>query len=157
MTGFTPSFISQVERGVTSISIQSLRVICKALNVPVFHLFIDEDARRTIIRAGERRKLSLPNSAVVYELVSGQHADARMEMLLMRLEAGDSNVRELFSHEGEEIVFIVRGKMRIDFENDSEILEEGDSIYFDSRIPHKYTNVGLDLLEAIIATTPPSY
>lgn len=157
MTGFTPSFISQLERGVTSISIQSLRLICRALNVPVFHLFIDEDTRRTVIRAGERRILSLPNSNVEYELISSQHSDARMEMLLMRLEPGDSNFRELFSHEGEEIVFVLRGEMRIDFENDSEVLRRGDSIYFDSRIPHRYTNVGSGTLEAIIATTPPSY
>ena len=42
----------------------------------------------------------------------------------------------LSSHEGEEFIYVLRGRMEISYGKNTCLLEEGDSIYYDSIVPH---------------------
>jgi len=66
----TPSYLSQVERGMASPSIIALREISKALNVPIFYFLIDDKEQSAIVRKNERRVLQFPKSHLTYELLS---------------------------------------------------------------------------------------
>ena len=50
--------------------------------------------------------------------------------------------RAIFSHDGEEFMYILEGVHEFIYDNKKYILNEGDSIYFDSRIPHTGRSIG---------------
>ena len=66
----TASFLSQIERDLTSPSIESLRKISDALEVPIFYFLLESDDRCPVVRRDERTTLTLPNSNLTYELLT---------------------------------------------------------------------------------------
>jgi len=68
--GLTASFLSQIERDLASPSIESLRKISNALEVPIFHFLVEPDAKSPVVRRGERALLKLPDSNLTYQLMT---------------------------------------------------------------------------------------
>jgi mannose-6-phosphate isomerase-like protein (cupin superfamily) len=54
-------------------------------------------------------------------------------------------------------VLVLRGRLVVEVSGFDHELEEGDSCYFDSSLPHRYLNPGEEPTDFIIAATPPSY
>lgn len=44
--------------------------------------------------------------------------------------------KELSTHEGQEFIYILEGAMEVTLEDFTDVLYPGDSIYYDSTIPH---------------------
>jgi quercetin dioxygenase-like cupin family protein len=45
--------------------------------------------------------------------------------------------QEKSTHEGEEFIYVLSGKLSLEYGKDTHILEEGDSVYYDSIVPHR--------------------
>ena len=154
--GKTPSYLSQVERGMASPSIMALREIAKALNVPMFYFLIDDKKQSIIVRKNKRRVLKFPKSHLTYELLSPD-VSHRIQMIRTRIEVGSSSCSKPLSHEDEECTLVIEGKMEIKIGDEFFTLEEGDSIYYLASIPHKITSIGNQDLIIISATTPTNF
>jgi len=152
----TPSYLSQIERGMASPSIMALREISKALNVPIFYFLIGDKEQSAIVRKNERRVLQFPKSHLTYELISPD-VSHQIEMIRTRIEVGASTCSKPLSHEGEECTLVIEGKMKIQVGDEFFILEEGDSIYYIASIPHKITSIGDKDLVIISAITPSNF
>ena len=72
----TASFLSQVERGLSSPSLSTLRQLAAFFEVPVFQLLVEYEVNRAVVRADERVTISLPDSVMSYELLSSPTARA---------------------------------------------------------------------------------
>lgn len=155
-TGLTSGFISQVERNQTEPSITSLRKISEALDVAVFNFFIDEVNNNSVVRKNQRQMLKFPDSHLVYELLSPD-LNRQMEMFFATLESGAATCDEPLSHKGEEVIFVLSGKMEIQIGNEKYDLDEGDSIYYFANVPHRIVNTGDIDLEFISTITPPRF
>jgi quercetin dioxygenase-like cupin family protein len=88
----------------------------------------------------ERRKISLPSSNLVYELLSPD-MNRQIEFLLVRLAPGECTSQEKIRHAGEECGLVLKGQLIVRWGDQSFELEEGDSIYFASNIPHRYISI----------------
>ncbi|HBY56341.1 MAG TPA: MerR family transcriptional regulator [Candidatus Atribacteria bacterium] len=154
--GKTPSYLSQVERGMASPSIMALREISKVLNVPMFYFLIEDKKQNIIVRKDERKVLQFPKSRLTYELLSPD-ASQRIQMIKTRINRGASSCTKPLSHESEECILVMEGKMEIKIGDELFILEEGDSIYYLASIPHKITNIGDKDLIIISASTPTNF
>jgi len=155
-TGLAPSLISQVERGVVTPSIPSLRALAKALDTPVFSFFLDEDVpTRLIVRKHERGIMTVPGSGQVYELLNPSPMQ-RVQMMVLRLEPGASTGPAPQSHPGEEGVVVLRGTVTLDLRGELYQLHEGDSAYYPSEWPHRYENTGDAVCELLFCMTPPA-
>jgi transcriptional regulator with XRE-family HTH domain len=151
------SMLSMVERDITPPSIESLRRIAASLNVPCFYFLIeDQYTERMIVRRGERSLLQLSDHNGSYELLSPS-LRKRIEMILFKLQPGESTVEEPMSHEGEECLFVLSGRLKVVLPEQHVILEEGDSLYLDQELPHKIINVGSTTAKAVSAISPPSF
>jgi quercetin dioxygenase-like cupin family protein len=64
-----------------------------------------------------------------------------MEPFIIKYPPG-SHAPKLFEHEGEEMVFVLRGKIKLIYGNKIFILREGDTIYFNPSIPHRGESIG---------------
>ncbi len=69
---------------------------------------------------------------------SGRH----MEPFLIDIYASSEKDAKLSSHEGEEFIFVLEGKVEIDYGKDKFHLNTGDSIYYDSIVAHNVHSVG---------------
>jgi DNA-binding XRE family transcriptional regulator len=148
----TASFLSQVERGRTSVSIVSLRRIAEGLGVPVLY-FLQEDKNGAsyvdhgalkyspFVPSTHRRKLTLPGSHVVYEMLVPD-LSGKMEAFCARLGPGTGNVARRLREPTEEFVHVLSGALKVRLLDDEYLLHAGDSIYFD----------GMSLLELSCAS-----
>jgi transcriptional regulator with XRE-family HTH domain len=129
-TGFTSSFISLVERDKTSLSIESLIKIAEALDVPFFH-FTRTNANTTtpVVRAGERVKLTFPRIDLVSELLVPD-LRGRLEVFVSRGRPNTGNIARIPAHDSEEVIFVMKGSLRVQLHELNYDLAEGDSIYF---------------------------
>ncbi|MBA7623719.1 HTH-type transcriptional regulator PuuR [subsurface metagenome] len=148
------SLISQVERGLITPSIPTLVKISNAVGVPLVYFFLEIHGN-PVIKKGQRKKLFLPSSGVAFQLLSPAES-RKIEFLLIEIEGKDSNY-ELVSYPGEKCGYVIRGKMRIILDNKEYYLEEGDSIYFQSTIPHRFKSADGEKTVSIWAITPPSF
>lgn len=148
--------ISQLERNLTTPSVGSLWKVAKALNVHINYFFDEYELDNPVVRSGERKKIILPNSNVTYELLSPTLKN-KMEFLMIKIEPGDKSFDEKICHEGEECGYMIQGTMKIRWGSREFILNEGDSIYLDSSVPHHYLNVGAITAISVWTMTPPSF
>ncbi len=155
-SGLSKGLISQIERDITGPSVASLWKIAQALNVTMNYFFDEYEDLNHIVRKNERKKIIMRKSSRIYELLS-PNLKKQIEMLLIEIKPNENNTNELISHEGEECGIVIKGTLRIISGDKIYDLNEGDSIYLDSTIPHKYINMGEELSVSIWAMVPPSF
>ncbi|MGH2428575.1 MAG: helix-turn-helix domain-containing protein [Candidatus Limnocylindria bacterium] len=152
--GITRSFLSGVERGVAYPSLMVLRSIAAALEVPVFLLFTGPEANGMVVRKDSRKVIRPPGAPVSYELVSPD-LRRKIEMIIVRLKPGLDSAA--MAHEGEECALVLSGRVMMTVGDVDYELNEGDSIYYDSGLPHKARAVGDEPAEIVSAITPPNF
>ena len=142
-TGLTSSFLSQVERNITSPSVKSLREIASALNTKVSRFFEEERSRDFVFVKKDKRKKSVNNELKSwYEVLASGLLDIRMEPSLLILKVGGKTEKQSDSLDGEEFAFVLKGKVELLRGAEKFIMERGDSIYFKGVKAHKIVNVG---------------
>lgn len=162
MTGFSISFLSQVERNLANPSINSLKKISDALETPLANFFIESEINQNengedfIVRANKRKKLSTKGSKSEMYLVSPD-LNHSIELLIIIAQPGGSSGKEYYTHKGEECGVVLKGSLDIKLNGQKYTLDEGDSIFFESETPHMWINNGSDESVSIWAITPPSY
>jgi transcriptional regulator with XRE-family HTH domain len=167
--GVSRSLISQIERGVASPSLTTLRGIAEVLGVPVAALFLgsddasggesDRQGRRLVVRAHERKRLHSSHANVSYELLTPD-VDRKIEFVAAEVEPGTSVPAEegiFVAHQGEENVLCERGSVTFIIAGEEFHLGPGDSISFDCSVPHRMENRGDTTARLVCAVTPPSF
>lgn len=142
--GLSIGMISQIERGLSTPSLRSLRLLAEALNVPVSWFFASSKGHsesRHIVRRGQRRRLRVPDTGVVQELLSPDSASA-IEIYEVTLELGGSSGPEAYTHEGEKFGLVIEGQLQLLIGSEIHSLESGDSFHFPSTQPHRFANQG---------------
>jgi transcriptional regulator with XRE-family HTH domain len=152
--GITRSFLSSVERGVAYPSILVLRTIASALEVPVFLLFTAPESNGIVVRKEARKVIQPPGASMAYELVSPD-VRRKIEMIIVRLKPGVDG--SAMAHDGEECALVLKGRVVITVGDVDYELNQGDSIYYDSGLPHKARALGDEPAEIVSAITPPNF
>ena len=164
--GVSQSLISQVERGLASPSMTTLRRVASALGVPVAELFLGNDeasdgetdrrGRRLVVRRHERKGLRLPGTNLVYELLTPD-LNRKVEFIWIEYAPGDATPPEPMSHPGEENAICIEGSVVVTIDDDEFVLTEGDSISFESGHPHRVENRTDRRAILVTAITPPAF
>jgi uncharacterized cupin superfamily protein len=156
-TGLSKGLLSQVERGISQPSLDSLWKITKALESPIIHFFEDIDQKQVhVTRKQKRRQLVFPESTGVYSLLS-MGGSTKLGMLEVRLKPGDMVTDKFVQTEGEECFTVVTGSVTARFNDEEHQLEAGDSISFDSSKNHSVENTGDGEAVLIWSVAPPQF
>ena len=147
-TGFTKSYLSKIENGKKVPPIGSLSRIAVALDSDIAGFFDNNrpsgsDAGVCVVRAAERRPVVRGGTAFGYDYLSLAYRkhDKKMEPFIFTFPAKiDSHV--FFDHAGEEFLFVLKGRIEFQVGGERWVLREGDSLYFDSHIPHRGWSLG---------------
>lgn len=152
----TPSYLSQIERDLAEPSITSLRQIAESLEVPMFYFLLDERRDGPLVKKEERKTLRFPDSHQIYELLSPD-LNHKIEMIQARLKPGATTCDRPLSHPGEECILVLQGEMQIELGEEEYFLQEGDTLYYYSAIPHRIKSCGDEDLVFVSAITPPVF
>lgn len=155
--GLTESFISQVERDVSSPSIASLQRICRALGLSVAELLQDDGAAGRLVRREDRHVVDYPGLGARDEFLTSD-VRGRLQLILSTIEPGGGTGGEPYAHESdEECVLVLEGSLDLWVGDERYHLEEGDAITYSSRVPHRNTNPGTAPARVLFCLTPPSF
>jgi transcriptional regulator with XRE-family HTH domain len=144
LTGFSTALLSQMENHLISPSLGTLIKISRALDVNLGYFFGEGPGEPyTIVRKDERKKVSRFASkdgvkyGYSYESLGFEKKDRHMEPFLVTLEPATVRSTKTSTHEGEEFIFVLEGEMEVTLGDHTDVLYPGDSIYYDSTIPHR--------------------
>ena len=125
-------------------SLAPLIKIARVLGVRLGTFLDDQDETGPVVCRKEEAKdtISFSNNAIhsrkhmEYHSLSKSKADRHMEPFIIDVAPTSDNDFVLSSHEGEEFIIVMEGIMEISYGKATYLLEEGDSIYYDSIVPH---------------------
>ncbi len=160
-TELTASYISQLERNLIEPSIASLRKISNVLGVPLYYFLMDEQKSHMIIKSSERKKLYDPDSPMKIEFLSPMSSDkdfdVKMVTILFRVQPHSKVSEKPLVHDGDESIYIMKGKMKLILDSKEYLVEPGDSIYIKSNIPHDMINETEEEIIGISNISPSIY
>ena len=164
-SNISSGMLSQLEKGSTQGSVETLRNIAKVLNVTLAYLFEDSSdisnhetsEAQQIVRKDKRKKISFPDPLYKCELLTPD-LQGDIEFILVEIEANRVTT-DMLPHTsgGEECNFVLYGTIEIQLADTNYTLYEGDSIRFNPEIPHKIENKSNKKAAYISAITPPSF
>lgn len=142
-SGFSSAMLSQIENHLISPPLGALIKLAKALAVEVGQFFSDQPTQPfTIVRKDERKIVSRFASkegikyGYIYESLGVGKKNRKMEPFFITLEPATIKTQQASTHDGEEFILVLEGEMEVQFGDHSDILYPGDSIYYDSMVPH---------------------
>ena len=128
-TGFSASFISQVENGQASPSISSLHKIADALGVTLGEFFTEADGESSlIVRHSERPRLDSSWSSAHIEALGPAPGSRQLEPLVVTLDPGGRSGKIPHPHIREEFAFVLDGVATLTLAGQEHLLREGDAV-----------------------------
>lgn len=151
-TGYSSALLSQFENHMVSPPLGVLVKLSRALGVGVSD-FLGESREQhsyVLVRKEEHEVTSSVSSregvnlGYRYEALGFGMSEHNMEPFIVTLEPVPIREKHLSVHDGEEFIYVLEGKMKVQLGEEAEVLEPGDSIYFKCTIPHHVTCDGKD-------------
>lgn len=142
-SGISESTINGIERHMISPPLGNIVSLATVLGISVGEFFGESgDSPYCIVRSDDRKTVSRFNSTdgksggYSYQSLGYKKKNRHMEPFLVTINPTESQQNEPNQHIGEEILFVLEGKVEIKLLDKTEILKPGDSIYYDSTVPH---------------------
>ena len=150
-TDLDVAFLEQIENGSVAPPLGTVIKLAKALDLKMgYFISGDEDRPYTIVRKNDGKVVSRYSSkkgkyyGYGYESLAPHKKDRHMEPFLVSLEPSESD-EERSAHDGQEFIYVLEGAMEVRLGEEVYVLEPGDSIYYDSTVPHLVKNHGKDV------------
>jgi len=141
-TGISPAYLDQIEADELSPPLGVLIRIAKALDMRLGRFISTGEVKPfTVVRKHERRIVSRYTSAqgdrygYTYESLAPDKKDRHMEPFMITLVPSGAK-KELSTHAGQEFIYVLEGAMEVILKDHKDVLYPGDSIYYDSSVPH---------------------
>ena len=149
--------LMQIEGEVVAPPVATLLKIARAMNVNIGYFFQEQDAekRAVVVPKSDRkrvfRRIHEDPSKVgyYYESLAYPKADKHMEPFHVTFEVKGKEDLIFLTHKGEEFIYVLDGQLEFNYENEIYSLSPGDSLYFDSTLPHAFRAVGKKQATAI--------
>jgi transcriptional regulator with XRE-family HTH domain len=125
-------------------SLGPLVKIARVLGVRLGTFLDDDDSLGPVVCRKDKSKesISFSNNSVSarkhmnYFSLAGSKSGRHMEPFIINIEACKEKDFILSSHEGEEFIYVLEGAIEINYGKEKYVLEEGDSIFYDSIVAH---------------------
>ncbi len=153
-SGLSASFLSQVERGLSTLSIVSLSSICRALDLPIESLFVSTgplDLQPPVVTGSDQQlRIRIGDSPVSYRYLTGQLPSMPIKELLIA-EFPPHCTQQGSSHEGQEFGYLLEGAIQLAVQGETYSLKQGDSYHISASQLHDYrtSDEGARILMAV--------
>jgi transcriptional regulator with XRE-family HTH domain len=157
-TGLSKPFLSQIENDHVVPPVATLLKLARAFNVGLAHFFQDQvgSDKLTITRRHERVRVEKrPHHQkgevnYVYEALDIKKVNKQMEPFMVEFPVQETSQMVFVSHDGEEFLHLLDGRLEFRSVDRVEVLEAGDSIYFESDMSHSFRCLGEKPARALV-------
>jgi transcriptional regulator with XRE-family HTH domain len=158
-TGLSPALLSKLEHGKLYPTLPTLSRIALVFSVGLEYFFNDEKQRHVFVIARKKDRLRFPEApgleqkAFDFESLDFGVTDRKFNAYLANFHAMPSEKIRMHQHAGVEFIYVTQGKLALKVGTEEEVLEAGDSLYFDAQLPHGYARVGTKPCSALVVTS----
>ena len=158
-TGLSSGMLSKIERGQLFPTLPTLLRIAMVFGVGLEHFFVDQNdvPLKAVVRRKDRLRLpdqpGKESPSYFFESLDFPVASRKMEAYYAEFD-GQPEPTEPHKHEGAEIIYVMRGQLVVTINGEDTMLEEGDSMYFESGFAHSYRRQGRAICTAIVVVAP---
>jgi transcriptional regulator with XRE-family HTH domain len=139
-SGLSANTLSLIENGKTSPSVATLQQIALALSIPITSFFEKHANHDPVIFTQNDKRIGTAFShGRLEELGSGVGTDGLQPFVVNFDPRADSGPQPL-THEGNEFIFCLKGRVLYSVMGQEYTLEQGDSLLFSSKVPHTWHN-----------------
>ena len=151
-SGLSISFISQVERSKSSVTMTSLRKISEALDVNVSYFFQNNYTKsESIKRKQKNEKGNYNDMEFSFSNLTGDMIEPIFEPIIATLFPGEKQ-RTPYTHRGQEFLYILEGTLTVILKGEKHLLNSGDSVHIESSSPHTWFNDSERPVKLLIVT-----
>lgn len=140
IAGISKAMLSDIEKGGSNPTINTIWKIANGLNVPYTKLMDDVERETTIVRKGEPVAQSGESEHYRVYCYFGSTPVRNFELFYVELDAKSSNASIGHSEKAQEYIYIMQGVLSLRTETGNHTLYAGDALMFDSSIGHTYVN-----------------
>lgn len=154
-TGFSPSFISQIENGQVSPSLGSLQKIAETLGVTLGEFFAATETGEVllIVRPEDRRRLDSTWTDAHIEALGAMARNRRLEPVLVIFGPGGKSGKHPHAPAAEEFAFIVKGKVTLTLADEENQMSAGDAVSLPAQAPRLWENRSHEVAEILIVSS----
>lgn len=153
LIGVTPSNISQIESNLIYPSLPALYKIAENLSVEVSSFFQDKTLPvKTVFPKSKGIKISMPDmpkDSIYAQQLTPPDLDGKAEPYLIQILPEKKLPSHFFVHKGEELGYVLSGKVNVVSQNETHTLEAGDTIYLKADIPTQWVNPGPETVKLL--------
>lgn len=154
VAGLTKGFLSKIERDQASASVASLIRICDTLGVSVGELF--SATAGDVVRRSEYPPINFGGSGMS-EFLLTPHGERRMQAILSEIGPGGGSGDEPYGLPGEvEFAFVMSGRLAVTLQDEEILLDPGDALTFDPKIPHTFRSAADDSTTQVLWVISPA-
>jgi transcriptional regulator with XRE-family HTH domain len=159
--GISVSLLSQIERGLRSISLRTLAVLSNELQLPLETLIRNTQhhqnegaPERSVVRAGMHQRIDLGDKGIHKEKLTPPASTGGVEMYRAVIDPNGSTGDALFfTHKGEQVGYVVEGQLELFIQDRLYRLQAGDSFCYDGVTPRRWRNPGPSITTVLWAIT----
>jgi transcriptional regulator with XRE-family HTH domain len=157
-TGLSAAMLSKVERGKLYPTLPTLLRIALVFSVGLEYFFSDDQKRRVlaIVRRAERKRFpERPDGRDIsfyFESLDFAAVERKLNGYYAEFQPLPPGKARPHHHPGVEFLSVLRGKLEMRIGTEEHVLDSGDSIYFDSSVPHSYRRISQKPCSAIVVT-----
>ncbi len=152
-SGISRNTLSLIEREQTSPTVSTLKRLASALSVDINAFFQPFDEANIVHTKADQRPHLLLDHGAMADLGLGM-LEQLVTPLLLQLEPGARSGSAL-THDGQDFIFCLSGEILYLLNGRGYILEPGDSLFFDGRLPHGFRNAGTEAASMLIILSTP--
>lgn len=140
-TGLSPALLSKLERGRLFPTLPTLLRIAMVFGVGLEHFFVEDTDRPLVAVIRKKDRLRLPDRsgkslpAYFFESLVFPVTERKIEAYYAEFPV-QSSASDLHSHQGAELIYVLKGQLSVNVGDEHALLDEGDAMYFDSGTPH---------------------
>jgi transcriptional regulator with XRE-family HTH domain len=155
--GVSNAIISLIEQNRISPSVGSLKKVLDGLPISLADFFAMELRQPSQIFFAAWELTEIAGGKVSYRQLGRDLAGRALQILHEHYQPGADTGETMLRHSAEEGAIVIRGQIEITVGDQRRVLGPGDAYYFDSRLPHRFRNLGEEVCEIVSACAPPSF
>ena len=153
-SGLAVNTLSLIENDKTSPSVATLQQLAVALEMPITAFFENGSSKNRVayIKASDHSGVAFAHGTLD-DLGAGL-TDRTVEPFVVTINPNANSGTQPIVHTGHEFVFCLEGRIVYTIEDHTYLLEPGDSLLFESHLPHRWQNVEAVPARAILVLCP---
>jgi len=151
-TGLSPTFLGQIENGEVIPPVSAILQISRALEIDSGLLLKEEKEKAGTRSAEDYEKRT---EAYSYQNLTPEAKHKHLKAFKIHVEPRSLHKGVSYQHQGEEFVYVLKGKMEVMVGESKNILSAGESLHFNSSIVHRMRNLSNVQAELLVVLYTP--